>query len=120
MDGRWDIEDLSALSDALKDSYAYFYVVQKAGQPGNARLEQMVADSFWNGSIPRWRLEELLYESIPDDDALKILSIRYASPGALTIAGILATLLLMAKVVKSWSDAVSSIVDTYEKVEKFF
>lgn len=120
MDGRWDIEDLFELSDALKDTYAYFFVVARAGSEDNEPLERLLADHFWRGQIGRWRVEQRLYNSIPGSHALKIASIRYASPGVMEVAGSLGVLLLMAKVANAWLDVGSRLVETYEKIEKFF
>lgn len=120
MDGRWDIEDLLKLSDALKDTYAYFYAVGSAGGQQNIYLERMLTDHFWQGRGARWKLEEQLYGSIPREDALKIISIRYSSPGLMEIAGGLGALILMAKAANAWLDVGSKLVDTYTKIEKFF
>ncbi|WP_150526500.1 hypothetical protein [Roseibium sediminis] len=120
MDGRWDIEDMLDLADALKDTYAYFYSVQNAGNPENEHLERLLADHFWQGNMPLWKLESRLYDSIPSADALKIRTIKYASPGFMDIAGILGVLLLLAKVANAWLDVGSKLVDTYQKIEEFF
>jgi hypothetical protein len=57
---------------------------------------------------------------IPDADALKLRSFSYASPGALTLVGLLPALWMAAKVAKAWLSAASDLVSLWEKVDKFF
>jgi hypothetical protein len=120
MDGRWDIEDLLQVADLLKDSYAYFYVVAQSGSQDNKHLEDMIRDHFWGGKYSIHRINENLYRSIPKDHALKIKSIKYASPGAMEIMGVLGVLMAMAKVADAWLKTGGNFFDLYQRVEKYF
>ncbi len=120
MDGRWDIENLLDFADSIRDSYSFFYVVAHAGSENTEYLERIVADHFWRGDIPSHRLRERLYSAVPDDEGLKIRSIRYSSPGFMELAGLLGALLLAGKVVNTWLDASSKMVKIYGDVNKFF
>ncbi len=120
MDGRWDIEDLSAFADGLEEVYGYFSAVLVEEAEIRRRTNDLVQREFWSGDFERSRVGERVYGMMPDSAGLKIKSIRYASPGQLELVGVLAVLLLMAKVVKAWTEAASGLPDLYEKIQKFF
>jgi hypothetical protein len=120
MDGRWDIEDLSSFADGLEEVYGYFCSVLIEDKELRRRVNDLVQREFWSGVFERSRVGERVYGMLPDAAGLKVKSIRYASPGAVELLGVLGVLLLMAKVVKSWTEAGSGLLDLYQKAEKFF
>lgn len=120
VDGDWDIEDLRALSEAFQESYGYFYPLAAPDLETAKKLHEIIQKRFWSGDIETKNFGQMLYRMIPDADGLKIRSIHYSSPGAFTFAGILALLLLLSRVVRSWSQTVDQVLVTYDKIEKFF
>lgn len=120
VDGEWDIEDLRSLSEAFQETYGYFYPLVATDIETANRLHELIQKRFWSGDIETKNFGQLLYRMIPDADALKVKSIRYASPGAIELAGILGLLLLAARVVRAWLSTTNEFLATYEKIEKFF
>ncbi|MDO9223586.1 MAG: hypothetical protein Q7U20_07730 [Caulobacter sp.] len=120
MDGRWDIEDLSEFAEGLEGVYGFFACLFVEEDYLRRRIDDLVQREFWNRPFGQSHVGERVYGMLPDAAGLKILSIRYASPGAMEIAGLLGVLLLLAKVVREWTAAGTGLVELYEKIEKFF
>lgn len=70
MEGRWDIEDLSDLSHALRLSYSYFYWISDDSGLAPTHVKSMFARYFWSGEYVGERFAHNLYEEIPDDARL--------------------------------------------------
>ena len=120
MDGRWDIEDLSEFADGLEGVYGFFASLFIEEEYLRRRIDDLIQREFWNRPFGKSYVGERVYGMLPSEAGLKIRSIRYASPGAMEIVGVLGVLLLLAKVVREWTAAGSGLVELYEKIEKFF
>ncbi len=120
MDGRWDIDDLSEFAEGLEGIYGYFCAVFIDDDILRRRIDDLVQTQFWNRDFEHSYVGERVYQMLPAEAGLRIKSIRYASPGAIEIVGILGVLLLLAKVVKEWTGALAGIVETYDKIHAFF
>ncbi|MDO9413821.1 MAG: hypothetical protein Q7T81_14735 [Pseudolabrys sp.] len=120
VDGEWDMEDLKQVSEGLSDTYGLFYPLVAEDEVVRERLQDALRDTFWSGNMDSRFLGERLYRQIPRDESLKLRSFHYSSPGAMTLAGVLSVLLLMAGVATAWIKVGSNFIDLWDKVEKFF
>ncbi|WP_291981394.1 hypothetical protein [Candidatus Accumulibacter sp. ACC005] len=120
MDGQWDIEDLTDLSHALRLSYSYFYWISDDSGLAPPRVQSMFARYFWSGEYIGERFAHNLYNEIPDDSRLQLVSIRYSSPGFIELAGLFGVILLLARCCKAWLEVAEKAGDLYGKVMKFF
>lgn len=120
VDGDWDIDDLRALSEALSETYGMFYPLVATDEQAADRVHGLIQKRFWSGDMQTRHLGKVLYEQIPDEDALKLKSFNYASPGAVTLLGILAVLWAAARCTRAWIAAGSELIDLWKKADAFF
>lgn len=120
IDGAWDIEDLLALSEAFAESYGYFYALVATDEEAAKKIHETIQKRFWSGDVESKRFGNMLYRMIPQGDALKLKSFSYASPGSLTLLGILPALYMAARVAKAWAAAGNDLLELWQKVEDFF
>lgn len=118
--GYWDIEDLLALSESLAESYGLFYPLVASEDIIRDTLYDHLRQKFWSRDIDTRHFGRFLYQRIPSDEGLKLRSFSYASAGVMEICGVLACLLMLAKVARAWIQAGADLVDLWAKVEKFF
>jgi hypothetical protein len=120
VDGEWDMEDLSNLSQSLAETHGLFYPLVAQDEVVRERLQSSLQDTFWSGNTDSRRIGERLYKQVPLTENLKLKSFYYSSPGAMTVMGVLGVLFLMAKVTNAWIKAGDGFLDLWKKVEKFF
>ncbi len=120
VDGNWDIDDLRALSEALSETYGMFYPLVVTDEQAAERVHGLIQKRFWSGDMQTRHLGKILYEQIPDDDALKLKSFSYASPGAVTLLGILTVLWAAARCSRAWIAAGSELIELWKKADAFF
>jgi hypothetical protein len=84
------------------------------------KIHEIIQKRFWSGDVETRRFGKLLYQMVPDADALKLRSFSYASHGTLTLLGILPALWMAARVARAWLAAGNDLVVLWEKVDKFF
>jgi hypothetical protein len=120
VDGKWDIEDLRALSEALSETYGMFYPLVVTDEQAAERVHGLIQKRFWSGDMQTRHLGKILYEQIPDDDALKLKSFNYASPGTVELLGILSVLWAAARCTRAWTAAGSELLDLWKKADAFF
>jgi hypothetical protein len=120
VDGAWDIDDLLKLAEALSETYGLFYPLIATDEEVAARLHDTLRQQFWSGEIETRRLGRYLYHQIPKNEALRIKSFHYASPGALEIIGVVSALLMLSRVARSWIKTGDEFLALWAKVEKFF
>jgi hypothetical protein len=120
VDGEWDIEDLREVSESLSEAYGLFYPLVAADEVVRERLQDSLRNTFWSGNADSRYIGERLYRQIPKEESLKLKSFHYSSPGAMEIMGVLAVLLLMAKVTGAWVRVGDGFLELWKKVDKFF
>jgi len=111
--GYWDIEDLLALSESLAESYGLFYPLVASEDVIRDTLYDHLRQKFWSGDIDARHFGRFLYQRIPSDEGLKLRSFSYASAGVMEICGVLACLLMLAKVARAWIQAAADLVDLW-------
>jgi hypothetical protein len=102
MDGEWDIDDLRSLTSSIRLSYAYFYWALQEPMFVTATVRGGMQRYFWTGEYIGDRFANTLYEQIPDKRRVKLVSIHYASPGWMELAGFLPVVYILSLVVRSW------------------
>lgn len=120
MDGEWDLDDLAKLSTSLKLTYAYFYWISVPPDHVPSHVKNQITRYFWSGDYVGEKFNEMLYESIPRQDRLRLQSIEYHSPGWIIVAGTLGALEFAGRVVKVWAESMGNVLDLLTKIEKFF
>jgi len=120
VDGAWDIEDLLSLSEGLSESYGLFYPLVAKDDDVRDRLHDLLRRQFWTGDIQSRHFGRHVYRAVPDEEGLKLKSFVYHSPGAMEIVGVLAVLLMLARVAHSWIAVGDEFVTLLEKINKFF
>ena len=120
VDGEWDISDLRDLAESLSDTYGLFYPVISTDEETTPRLHNQIRRQFWSGDTDSRYIGRHLYNSIPKKESLRLKSFHYSSPGAFEIMGVVACLLMMSRVARSWILTASGFIDCWEKVERFF
>ena len=120
VDGDWDIDDLRALSEALSETYGMFYPLVVTDEQAAERVHGLIQKKFWSGEVETRHLGKYLYDQIPNDDALKLKSFSYASPGTVTLLGILTVLWAAARCSRAWIAAGSELLELWKKADAFF
>lgn len=120
VDGTWDIDDLRQLSEALSEIYGLFYPLVATDDDVATRLHDLLRQQFWTGDIDTRHFGAVLYRNIPQDERLKLKSFHYASPGAFELTGVMAVLMMLSVVVRSWIKTGDAFLSLWERVDKFF
>lgn len=120
VDGDWDIDDLLALSEGLAEAYGLFYPLVAPDEQVRDRLHDLLRKQFWSGDFETRHFGRYLYRSVPKEDGLRIRSFSYASPGAMEIVCVLAVLLMLSRVVRSWIQTGDDFIELWKKVDGFF
>jgi hypothetical protein len=120
IDGDWDIGDLLALPESLAESYGLFYPLVAAEDIVRDALYDQLRQIFWSGDIESRYIGRRLYRQIPSGESLKLRSFSYASAGVMENGGVLACLLMLAKIARAWIQASGDLIDLWEKIDKFF
>jgi hypothetical protein len=90
IDGRWDMQDLAQFPNKYADTYAFLFAVTRDASPAQASHKQEpLAELFqrypWRGGYSSVSFYNDLYRAIPRRQRLKIMEIKYASPGFIRI-----------------------------------
>jgi hypothetical protein len=120
VDGDWDMEDLRHVSESLYEAYGLFYPLVADDDDVRTRLQDSLRQTFWSGNVNSRFIGERLYRQIPRDETLRLKSFHYSSQGAMTVAGVLSVLAMMAYVARAWITTSDKALDLYKKIEKFF
>jgi hypothetical protein len=84
------------------------------------RLQNSLRHTFWSGDMDSGVIGQRLYQQIPKEDSLRLKSFHYASPGTMTVIGVLSVLGMMATVGMAWIKLGDKFVDLWKKVDEFF
>lgn len=109
-----------ALAEAFSETYGMFYPLVVTDAQAADRIHSIIQKKFWSGEIETSNLGKYLYGMIPDSDALKVKSFRYASPGALELVGWLSVLWAAARAARAWIATSSELLDLWKKADAFF
>lgn len=120
VDGAWDVDDLLALAEAMSESYGLFYPLVALDDEVRLRMHDDLRRIFWSGEVQSRHLGRRLYRSVPQAERLKLRRFSYESPGFMELGGILALLLLMSRVARSWIRTADDFLALWAKVEAFF
>lgn len=118
--GRWEIDDLEELVESLRTSYAYFYWTMLDPDNVDEATKTLIVRHFWS---QRWQLEQTaseLYRRIPQASRLQLVSIHYASPGWIELAGYVAAISGMALCASRWIKVVDESFQLYKRVREYF
>lgn len=118
--GKWEIDDLEELVEALRTSYAYFYWVTLNPDNVDDATKSLIVRHFWS---QRWQLEQTaneLYRRIPEPARLQLASMHYASPGWIELAGWVGAISAMALCAGKWIKVVDEGFTLYKKVREYF
>jgi hypothetical protein len=115
VDGEWDMEDLREVSESLFEAYALFYPLVAEQDDVRERLQDSLRKTFWSGNVDSRFIGEWLYRQIPRDETLRLKSFRYSSEGAMTVAGVLSVLAMMAWVARAWLTTGDRALDLWKK-----
>ena len=118
VDGTWDIEDLSSLSNGLMQLYALLYPLVAPNAPGGDSLASMKA--FWpdQREIDLDPTGRMLYQQIPPSERLKLRSFQYGSPGWLTDAGVSKVLSTLSRVVRALHRLGKAGIDLFNQAKR--
>lgn len=120
MDGEWDLDDLRSLTSTIRLSYAYFYWVHQDPTLVDSAVGAGIQRYFWSGDYVGDRFAQTLYDRIPDKSHLRIVSIQFASPGWMELAGSLPVIAALGWVARIWIKNFDQAFDTFKKVDGYF
>jgi hypothetical protein len=120
MDGEWDLDDLGDLVTSVRLSYAYFYWVFRDPQFVDQIVKGGISRNFWSGDYIGDRFAHTLYERIPPTDRLRLVSIHFASPGWLELAGAIPVVAALGWVTRIWITSADRAFDLFRKVDEYF
>ena len=118
--GKWDIEDLEELVEALRTSYAYFYWVMLDPDNVTEATRTLIIRHFWS---QRWQVEQTaseLYRRIPEQSRLELYSIHKASPGWIEVSGYVGAITMMAACASKWVKVTDEAFTLFKKVRQYF
>lgn len=118
--GAWDIDDLRQVSEAFSEIYGLFYPLVATDDAVASHLHELLQTKFWTGDIETRHFGAVLYREIPQEERLKLKSFQYASPGAFELTGVMAVLLMLSTVARSWIKTSDAFLSLWERVGKFF
>jgi hypothetical protein len=118
--GHWDISDLLSLSEIISESYGLFYPLVSENNEITERLHNSLRTTFWSVDVDVRHIGRILYRQIPSDEALKLKSFAYASPGSLELSGVLGCLWMLSRVARSWIKTGDDFLSLWARIEKFF
>jgi hypothetical protein len=119
MDGRWDIDDLSAFAEAFRQIYALFYAVLPETEKDRDAVKLLFTQHFWSGQAESPWFAEQIYWHVPIANRLDIKSINYASPGAIELLGAMSVLSAISLLVRSYAKTGIVVIELLERIGKF-
>jgi hypothetical protein len=119
VDGEWDMQDLREVSESLYEAYGLFYPLVADDDDVRARLQDSLRQTFWSGNVNSRFIGDRLYRQIPRQETLLLKSFHYSSQGAMTVAGVLSVLAMMAYVARAWITTSDKAFDLYKKLRSF-
>jgi hypothetical protein len=118
--GKWEIDELEELIEALRTSYAYYYWVTLDPASVDATTKHLIVRHFWS---QRWQLEQTASElsrRIPEQSRLRLASMHYSSPGWIELAGYVGAISAMALCAGKWIKVVDEGFTLYKKIKQYF
>ena len=120
MDGEWDLDDLRLLTSSVRLSYAYFYWIYQDPAFVPTIVRGGISRYFWSGEYIGDRFAQTLYGEIPESRRLKLVSIQFASPGWMELAGMLPVIAGLGWVTRVWIKNFDQTIDLVKKVDEYF
>ncbi len=114
LDGDWDLLDLADLSRLYTKNYVFLYYLFGS----NAETREIYAKYLEHKNYSIARSYRSLYKKIPSEQRLRIEEIHYASPGQITLVGVLVCLPLIAYAVERMASAVNEVHTAYSNIKK--
>lgn len=118
--GDWDITDLENLVESIRISYSYFYWISVPPDHIEAATRTLIIRHFWSQKWQLSKTAEELYRRMPTEYRMKLVSIHYASPGWIELAGYIGAISLMAGCASRWVKALGEGFDLFTKIQKYF
>lgn len=120
MDGEWDLDDLRSLTSTIRLSYAYFYWVYQDPAYVDSAVSAGIQRYFWSGEYIGDRFAQTLYDHIPSKSHLRLVSMQFASPGWIELAGLVPVIAALGIVARIWIKNFDLAFDTFKKVDGYF
>jgi hypothetical protein len=120
MDGEWDLDDLRTLTTSIRLAYAYFYWALQEPLYVDQTVRGGLSRYFWTGEYVGDRFAQTLYDHIPEKKRLKLVSIHYASPGWMELAGFVPVIMGLGWVTRIWIKNFDQAFDLFKKVDNYF
>lgn len=120
VDGRWELGDLDNFAEAMRLSYAYFYVLAEDTEKDDDRVRLLMSRYFWSGSYEGDEFVDKLYFAIPEEGRPYIRRFSYASPGVVEIGAAIPALMLLAKCVQCWIKTGEQGFKLYQEIDTYF
>jgi hypothetical protein len=120
MDGDWDLDDLRSLTSTIRLSYAYFYWVHQDPVFVDSVVRAGIQKYFWSGEYIGDRFAQTLYDHIPGKSHLRLVSIHFASPGWIELAGYLPVIAALGWVARIWIKNFDQAIEVFRKVDGYF
>jgi hypothetical protein len=120
VDGEWDIDDLFYFVETFRDGYSLFYHLASPENMDLATRDRFRTE-FWSGSFAiSSAFIDRLHNRLPKERQLRVVEIKYASPGWFTFAGVLVALRALVGVLRVWVKFADEAFELYKKIDDWF
>ncbi|MFA7944048.1 hypothetical protein ACEK06_16475 [Pseudomonas brenneri] len=119
LDGRWSLEELAATGRAYNQVYSFAYtLLPDLAQARLSEVRYVYANLPWRGGYSTVNFFFNIFKKIPHEAQPQIKQIKYASPGFIELAEILAVAIVVSRFVKTVCSMLIVANDTYRHIQK--
>jgi hypothetical protein len=119
LDGRWALDELAATSKGYNQLYSFAYsLLPNLPTTRLSEVAHVYANLPWRGGFSTVNFFFNIFAKIPPTLRPQIVQIKYASPGFIELAELVAVAGLVARFVKTVCGALNFANDTYRRIQK--
>lgn len=85
IDGKWDMQDLSAFPNRYAEVYSFLFALGDTRKGPQAQYEDLFSRYPWRGGFSSVNFYDDLYAYVPRGERLAVESIAYSSPGTIRV-----------------------------------
>lgn len=119
LDGRWNLEELSAATKDYTQLYGFAYsLLSDLPTARREEIDYIYGKFPWRGGYSTVNFFNQLFHKIPPNLRPKVERIQYASPGFIELTELLLVAGTVAGIVKAVCSTIGTAHDTYRKIQK--